>query len=356
MENLKRLSFENVDCYIFIKEEIRKYFCGFSSSFGYLIATKNKVIFITDSRYQLASKTYFEKTNVIVEISKNLGEVLSKHKGLFFSKVDSVFGFEGEISHNECEELKRVLNSVSACTLQSVSGELSRLRAVKSDEEIKKIAKAMEISGIAYNEFLKTVKIGQTERELRANLNHQLFLQGGDALSFDSIVASGENGAKPHAVPGDRKIQSGDFVTCDFGCVFDGYHADITRTFGVGNISQKQRDCYMAVKEVQEKSLRAVQPGKKCAELHNRAVEMFEKFGLASYFSHGLGHGVGVEIHEAPTLNAGSQEVLEIGNVITIEPGVYLEGEFGIRIEDTVVVSENGHINLNILPKELIII
>lgn len=356
MQNEKKLSFENVDLYIIEKSYHRKYLSGFSSSYGYLLAAKGKWIYITDARYQKAAKDHFENSNIALEISQSLSDVLQKYADFFAAEQIKTIGFEGEITVDSLEKIKCAFANIGSFYFLNISEEISNLKSVKSEMEIEKIAHAMQASADAYNAFLETVEVGQTERELCANLNHQLFLHGADTLAFETIIASGENGAKPHATPSNRKIQNGDFVTCDFGACIDGYNADITRTFGVGELSKFQKEVYNIVKLVQGKCLEMAVSGMKTADIHNRAVELFESFGVEKFFTHGLGHGVGVEIHESPTLNAKSKELLQENNVVTIEPGIYIENAFGLRIEDTIVIKHGGNCNLNPLSKELIII
>ncbi len=356
MSNARKLSFEKCDAYIFITPAHRKYFTDFSSTFGYFIASEKFELFITDKRYEKASKDHFAKTKTSLEISASLLEILKKNAQLFAKENIKKIGFEEELTVGEFENLKSIFSEIGNFEFVNISNEILQMRAVKSEEEINKITHAMKISAKAYEEFLKTVQVGQTERELCANLNHQLFLQGADTLAFETIIASGENGAKPHATPGNRKIQSGDFVTCDFGGRVDGYNADITRTFAVGDVSKKQLEAYEIVKKAQEISLSKAVAGANAKDVHNTALEIIANGGYGEYFTHGLGHGVGVEIHEAPTLNPRSNEILHENNIVTIEPGVYIENEFGLRIEDTIVVKNGENINLNPLSKELITI
>lgn len=356
MTNIQKLSFKNIDGYIFAKEYHRKYFSGFQSSFGYLLVTKNEKIYITDNRYKKAAFDHFENTNFTLEISQNLTEILKKHSEIFASKEPFKIGFEEELTVAEFESIKACFSGIGNFEFENISSEIHEIRAVKTPEEIEKIAHAMNVSSLAYLEFLTTVKPGQTERELCANLNHKLFLHGADTLAFETIIASGENGAKPHATPSDRKIEEGDFVTCDFGACIDGYNADITRTFAVGNVAKMMKEVYNMVKLVQETCLEMAVSGTKTADIHNKAVKIFKTFGVDEYFTHGLGHGVGIEIHESPTLNPRSTEVLKEGNVVTIEPGIYIENAFGLRIEDTIVIKNGKPCNLNPLSKELMII
>ncbi|MFI3167007.1 MAG: Xaa-Pro peptidase family protein [Bacillota bacterium] len=356
MQKTNSLSFEKVDLYVFEKSYHRKYFSNFSSSFGYFLVGKNFQIYTTDARYQKAGKDHFENSTTTLEINQNLSAVLQKNSQLFKSENITKIGFEGEITVDTFESIKNAFETIGKFEFCNISSEISAIRQIKTQEEIEKIAHAMQVSADAYNAFLKTVKVGQTERELCANLNHQLFLHGADTLAFETIIASGKNGAKPHATPSERKIQNGDLVTCDFGACIDGYNADITRTFGVGNLNKHQKEIYNIVKLVQETCLEMAVVGVKTADIHNKAVQLFESFAVGEFFTHGLGHGVGVEIHESPTLNGRSQEVLAENNVVTIEPGIYMENKFGLRIEDTIVIKSGGNCNLNPLSKELIII
>ena len=179
---------------------------------------------------------------------------------------------------------------------------------------------------------------------------------GAECVSFETIDVSGKNSSMPHGVPSGKKIETGDFITMDFGAVIDGYHSDMTRTVAVGEVSSKQARVYETVLAAQLKGLEALRPCLSCREADAAAREVVENAGFGDYFGHGTGHGVGIEIHEEPRLSPKSSRILEIGDVVTVEPGIYLPGEFGVRIEDMAIITENGCENLTKSPKKLIIL
>ena len=179
---------------------------------------------------------------------------------------------------------------------------------------------------------------------------------GADALSFDTIAVSGKNSSMPHGVPTDKKIEKGDFITMDYGAVCDFYHSDMTRTVAVGEVSSKQIEVYETVLKAQEEAFRVMKAGVPCKDVDKAARDTIVNAGYGEYFGHGLGHGVGVEIHELPSLNPSSGAILEVGNIVTNEPGIYLPGEFGVRIEDMALITEDGYENLTLSEKKLIVL
>ena len=179
---------------------------------------------------------------------------------------------------------------------------------------------------------------------------------GADSLSFETIAVSGKNSSLPHGVPGDKKIESGDFITMDYGATVDFYHSDMTRTVAVGEVSSKQAEVYETVLKAQLEGIKAVKAGAVCKDVDFAARSIIENKGYGKYFGHGLGHGVGVEIHEFPTLNPSSDTVLKEGHIVTVEPGIYLPGEFGVRIEDMALVTADGCENLTVCEKKLIVL
>ena len=179
---------------------------------------------------------------------------------------------------------------------------------------------------------------------------------GGEGLSFETIAVSGKNSSMPHGVPSDKRIEKGDFITMDFGAVVDFYHSDMTRTIAVGEVSSKQIEVYETVLEAQLKALKAIKAGEICKDIDKIARDVIKEKGYGENFGHGLGHGVGVEIHESPSFNPTCDYILEAGNIMTVEPGIYLPGEFGVRIEDMAVVTKDGCENLTICEKKLIVL
>jgi Xaa-Pro aminopeptidase len=226
----------------------------------------------------------------------------------------------------------------------------------KSASEVESLQKAQRIADKSFLEWLGRICAGMTEKETVAELNYVCAKNGSEAPSFDPIVAAGPNGAMPHAVPGERKLQKGDLVTVDFGCMIDGYHSDMTRTFAIGSIDDQSREIYEIVKTAQQMALDALKNGIHGKVLDAVARDYITQKGYGAQFGHGLGHGFGLEIHETPYARMFSVDTLMSGMTITIEPGIYVEGKCGVRIEDCCVVTDDGCINLVGVTKELITI
>ena len=219
----------------------------------------------------------------------------------------------------------------------------SRLRSVKDEEEIQLMRHAQKITDATFDHMVEFIKPGMTELEIRNELENYMFAHGADALSFETIIASGPNGANPHAQPSDRKVQPGDFIVMDYGAGYKDYHSDMTRTVCLGEPTEEMVKVYNVVRDAHEKAADAVRPGVTGASIHQIAADVIADAGYGQYFGHGLGHGVGVEIHEEPNFNLRNTNPIPAGAVITDEPGIYLPGKFGVRIEDFGVVGENGY-------------
>ena len=228
------------------------------------------------------------------------------------------------------------------------------LRLVKDDSEIAAMERAIDVAQKAMDELRPTIKIGQTEKQIAANLTRLLLEGGADSIAFGPIVSTGPNGASPHAVPTDRQLQEGDLLVIDWGCYVDGYPSDITRTFAVGDIKPEFQRIYNAVKLSNEQGKLASGPGATGRDVDRAARDVIEEAGYGDYFIHRTGHGLGLEVHEPPFMMEGNSEPMATGNVFTVEPGIYLPGRGGVRIEDDVVITENGHRSLTTYPRELI--
>lgn len=263
-------------------------------------------------------------------------------------------GFENrEISYSQYKVYADILNGIAE--LIPLDGVVDEMRQVKTEEEIERIAKAESIGDMAFSHIVKHLKVGMTELEVAAELEYVMKRAGASGLSFDTIAASGRNSALPHAMPSSRALENGDFLTMDFGCVYEGYCSDMTRTVLIGDrLTEKQKEIYDTVLKSQLAALAMIRPGVKCSEIDKCARDMIRNAGYGEYFGHGLGHSVGLFIHEEPRLSARCDAVLQTGITVTVEPGIYLTGEFGVRIEDLVVVTEDGYRNLTASPKELI--
>lgn len=233
---------------------------------------------------------------------------------------------------------------------------IDSFRAVKSDEEIENICKAQRIAEAALKHILGFIKIGVTEKEIALELDHYMLSHGAEALSFETIAISGANTSKPHGVPTEKKIEDGDFVTMDYGAVVNGYHSDMTRTVAVGHVSDEQKKIYDIVLKAQLASLEILRSGLKRSDGDKAARDVITEAGYGEFFRHSTGHGVGIEIHEKPNLSPKSVTTLRAGNIVTVEPGIYIPGKFGVRIEDMALITENGCQNLTNAAKELVIL
>jgi Xaa-Pro aminopeptidase len=238
--------------------------------------------------------------------------------------------------------------------LVGTTGIVETVREVKDQAEVAKIRAAARIADLAFDYITSFIKPGMTEKEIALELDYFMLRNGAERVSFDTIVASGKNSAVPHATPSNKKIEPGDFVKLDFGAVVEGYHSDMTRTVVVGKANDRQKEIYFAVKEAQEKALSSVKAGLVCEDVDKVARDAVAEKGFGECFVHNLGHGAGLQIHEAPSLGKNCKTVLQPGMVVTVEPGVYVNGFGGVRIEDLVVVTESGCEILSKSTKELL--
>ena len=234
---------------------------------------------------------------------------------------------------------------------------VNHLRRIKRDDEIELIAMAEHIGDIAFAHVREVIRPGMSEIEVALELENCMRKNGASGLSFDTISASGKNSSLPHAVPTTKVLEDGDFLTMDFGCVYRGYCSDMTRTVYIGEEpSSEMRHVYETVLKAQLTSMELIKPGAKCSDIDRCARDIIADAGYDGYFGHGLGHSVGLYIHEEPRLSPSCDDILEPGITVTVEPGIYISGKFGVRIEDLVVVTEDGYRNLAASPKELICI
>lgn len=230
-----------------------------------------------------------------------------------------------------------------ACLTPRLHGDICDLRMVKDAEEVELMRRAQEVTDAAFEHICGFIQPGQTEQQIRVELENYMLSHGADALSFSTIIASGPNGANPHAQPGERQVQKGDLIVMDYGAGFHDYHSDMTRTVSVGEPSDEQRTVYDVVRRAHETCAAAVHAGVIGRDIHQMAVDVISEAGYGDYFGHGLGHGVGIEIHERPNFGLRWNRPVPAGSVVTIEPGIYLPGRFGIRLEDFGLVTEDGY-------------
>ena len=306
-----------------------RYLTGFGSSNAALLVEPDRVRVFTDFRYAEAARA-LEGV-----------EYVRTRRDLY---LDLAALLEGEVAFeaNVLTYERHAILSGAGLDLVPRKGLVESLRAVKDDTELTAIRRAAAITGEAYVRLASEPFVGRSERELAWRMESLLHELGGDETAFDVIVAAGETGASPHAVPGERAVGPGETVIVDAGCRVEGYCSDCTRTFVTGPLPDELARAYEVVRRAQETGLAAVRPGTDGVEVDRAARDVIEAEGLGEAFGHGLGHGVGLEIHENPWLNVEFPSVLAAENVVTVEPGVYLPGLGGIRIEDIVVVCEDG--------------
>jgi Xaa-Pro aminopeptidase len=318
------------------------YLTGFASSNAALLVTpKRGTTLYTDFRYAEAARSV---PGVDVQMTNRsmLADIGSRLKGRVQFEADSLSFRDWErVNEGEAE-------------LVPTTGIVDALRAVKSDEELAKIRKAARIADRAFEALTAETFVGHTEREIAWRLRELLHAHGADDVAFETIIASGPNGARPHARPTDRIVDRKTLVTVDWGARVDGYCSDCTRTVSTGGLPDTLRDAYETCKTAQERAVAGLKAGLTGVEADALAREPIEAAGYGGNFGHGLGHGVGLQVHEAPRLSAESTDTLRAGQVVTIEPGIYLEGVGGCRIEDLAVVREDGVEVLTSFPKQLI--
>lgn len=319
------------------------YYSGFTSSDAVLFITKHRQVLVTDSRYMLQARQE-AKDFEIRDITDGLQKIADGLDCLSFGYE------ENYVTVNELKSFQKFSKE-----LVPMQQTISKQRYTKDEAEIKKIAASEELAVAAFNDTLKKIRAGMTEREVALMLEFYMRREGAQKSSFETIVASGLRSAMPHGVATDKVLGIGDFVTMDFGCVLDGYCSDMTRTVVLGKCSPRQKEIYDVVLNAQNAAISAMTVGKKCADIDKVARDIITDAGYGKNFGHSLGHSVGIEIHESPNLSPKSEDVLKTGNVVTVEPGIYIEGFGGVRIEDVVVIDEKVQ-NLTDCSKDLIII
>jgi Xaa-Pro aminopeptidase len=334
------------------------YLCGFSGSAGVLALTGAKAVFFTDGRYTTQARAEVQGARVMIARKPMLlaaAEWLAKDArgGRRASPVR--VGIEGEhLTVSARARLARILPA--GFRLRATPALVEQARMVKEADEIGRIRDAVTLGASLFERALEVIRPGVTEAEVAAEMEYTARRAGAQAMSFPTIIAAGKRSALPHARASAAAIPARGFVVCDFGVILAGYCSDRTRTVHVGRPSAEARRAYQAVLRAQEAAIAAVKPGVAVSGVDQAARKLLQENGLAKFFSHSTGHGVGLEIHEAPRLAAGQTEILQPGMVITIEPGVYLPGKGGVRIEDIVVVTERGCEVLAPTRKELIAI
>ncbi|MCK9524882.1 MAG: Xaa-Pro peptidase family protein [Limnochordia bacterium] len=344
----ERLQAEGADVFLVSSPMNRRYLTGFTGSAGLVWISSTRQVILTDFRYLEQVKTECPGWELIriesyIESLKTLIEE---------DKVQRIAFEKDYVTVKQLEDWQEKLPA----EFVGISGWVEELRMIKSEEEVANIRKAAAIADEAFAQLLPSIRSGVTEGEIALELEFLMRKAGASGMSFDPIIASGPRSALPHARPGQRIFSVGDFVVFDFGCIVNGYCSDMTRTLVIGEPEEKHLLIYDLVLEAQLKSLEAVGPGRTGAEVDAIARDIISEAGYGEYFGHGLGHSLGLEVHENPRLSKNDQTVLKPGMIVTVEPGVYLPGFGGVRIEDLVLVTENGKEVLSSTFKELYVV
>jgi Xaa-Pro aminopeptidase len=326
-----------------------RYLTNFTGTTGLALITRDNAYFVTDFRYTEQAAAQAQG----FEIIKNSGPIFDDVADLVEKEQLNNMAFE-ELHVNFADY--SLLEELLPCELIPVAGLIEELREVKEAEEIALIQKACEIADEGFQHVLAFIKPGMTEIEVANQLDFFMRSKGASGVSFDTIVASGVRSAMPHGVASHKVIETGDLITLDFGCYYEGYVSDMTRTFAIGSVDQKLKDIYQIVLEAQLKVLEAAKPGLTGIQLDAIARDHIASYGYGEAFGHSTGHGIGLEIHEGPNVSFRAEKQFVVGNVITDEPGIYLPGIGGVRIEDDLLITASGNQVLTHASKELIVL
>ena len=330
----------------------RLYLTGFTSSAGVVLIGKEFAYLLIDFRYfEKAAKTVSDlKVILSNRLYEQIGELLKSHN------IKEICVEASAVTLAQFHRFKKELPDFNISGNTGISEYIEKLRSVKSAKETEYIAEAQRLTDLTFSYITKRIKAGLTEREVMLDMEFFMRKNGSESVAFDFIVVSGKNSSLPHGVPTDKRIEKGDFITMDFGAVVGGYRSDMTRTVAVGFADDLQKEIYSTVLKAQTETVKFIKSGVKCCDADKVARDIITDAGYGDCFGHGLGHSVGLEIHENPACNTRDETLLTSGMIMTVEPGIYIENKFGVRIEDMVFITENSNENLTKSPKELIIL
>ena len=352
IERLARELPPEADAALIVSDVNRRYYTGMASSAGTLLVARGGAELVIDFRYIEKARATARGCNVTLQ------QALFKQIRAFAERygVKTLSIETRRMTVSEFESWKEALPGVTLLSGQLLDDLILSHRSVKSPEELILMRQAQAITDRGFSELLNFIRAGRTEREVASELEYLLRKFGGDGLAFDTIAVSGQNSSMPHGVPTEKPLEAGDFLTLDFGAKKDGYCSDMTRTVAIGYVDDAQKKVYETVLEAQKKAFEIIKAGASCRMVDGAARGFIEAAGYKGCFGHGLGHSLGLEIHEEPRFSPLSEGYAAAGNVLSVEPGIYLEGRFGVRVEDVVVITENGFENLAHSPKQLIIL
>lgn len=331
-----------------------RFVAGFTGE-GYVYLSEKQCLVVTDSRYTIAASAECVGC-LVADWGKEGGLYIPLYQAM---KEDAIAAIGVEDTYMTMAEADKIRSGLKKAGLEPAAlvplkRSVTGLRAVKCEEEIARIKKAEAIGDRAFQKILAKLHAGMTEKQVAAYLEFYMKEEGAEGFSFETIAASGLHSAMPHAVPTDKVLREGDFLTMDFGCRYQGYCSDMTRTVVIGRADEKQRNVYETVRQAQQAALDGIRPGMTGKEIDALARDVIRDAGYGEYFGHALGHSVGLDIHEQPVFSQKETAVIRPGMVITVEPGIYIKDFGGVRIEDVVVITEDGCENITHSPKNLI--
>ena len=342
---------DGLDAILLTSEANCYYATGFMGE-GIALVTRRGSWYFTDSRYTEAADKAIGDAAVIREVSREKPFSVLINEALAEAGAEKA-GFEDQ---RMTVAEHAVYSEKLHCTLTPASSLMTELRGSKDEEELSCMTAAQRIAEGALEQILKEIRPGMTEKEIAARLNYLMVSAGAEKTAFDTIVASGPNGSMPHAVPGMRKVREGDFITMDFGCVYKGYCSDMTRTVALGRPSDEMRNVYDIVLQAQLAGIAAAKAGVTGAVIDGAARKVIQDAGYGVYFGHSFGHSLGIDIHEAPNAAPGNDKPMPDGAVVSAEPGIYLPGKFGVRIEDVMILRPDGAQVITKAPKALLVL
>ncbi|MDD6090760.1 MAG: Xaa-Pro peptidase family protein [Clostridiales bacterium] len=349
----KQLEVQGLDAVLITDEKNQRYATGFPITDGAVFVSRDRAWLITDSRYIEAATAAVAGSGITVVLyTKEHGLTDCLREAIRESGAEKLAAEDRKLSYSEYLAYEKDLGR----ELLGAGDMFITLRAVKSGEELDSMREAQRISEKALEAVLHTIKPGMTEKQVAAELVYHMLLNGSEANSFDPIVVTGSKTSLPHGVPGDKVIQAGDFLTMDFGCLKNGYCSDMTRTVAVGYATEEMRSVYDVVLRAQLAGIDAARAGIQGKVIDAAARKVITDAGYGEYFGHGFGHSLGLDIHERPNANPAGEAIMPEGSVCSAEPGIYIPGRFGVRIEDVMILRENGAEVITRSPKELIIL
>ncbi|MBN3556086.1 aminopeptidase P family protein [Fictibacillus nanhaiensis] len=340
----------DIDALLITSSSNRFYLSGFKGSSGVLLITKDEAVLITDFRYKTQAAEQAEGYRVVMHTDPIPQEVAKLTKELSVRKL----GFEQDhVTYSTYRTYETHLDDINT-ELVAVSGIVEKLRLIKDESEIKIVKDAASIADAAFSHIIDYIRPGLTEREVSNELEFFMRKNGAISSSFDIIVASGYRSALPHGVASDKKIETGELVTLDFGAYYKGYCSDITRTVAIGNVSDELKEIYQVVYDAQMLGMKGIKPGMTGKDADALTRDYIASKGYGDYFGHSTGHGIGLDVHEAPALSMKSDTILEPGMLVTVEPGIYISGLGGVRIEDDALITKDGNESLTHATKTLL--